>query len=99
MSLLTALRIWVSLPDELGSESQTASELRARRTSLLSPCNCSSQRGEAASNTQHQEELGGEAEGELEDSENYLLLPGSLESQQTQQQNLCPPSYTDCLTV
>ena len=96
VSLLTALRIWVSLPDELGSESsqQPQSELRARRTSLLSPCNCSNQAGLAASRAQyHQEELEGE------DSEDFLLLPGALESQQSQLQTLCPPSYTDCLTV
>ena len=102
VSLLTALRIWVSLPDELGSESsqQPQSELRARRTSLLSPCNCSNQAGLAASRTQYQqEELEGEVEGEVEDSEDFLLLPGALESQQSQLQTLCPPSYTDCLTV
>ena len=98
VSLLTALRIWVSLPDELGSEAPPQSDLRGRRSSQVSPCNCSNQRrgggGGGLVNTTHYQE-----ETELEDSENYLLLPGALESQQSQMENLCPPSYTDCLTV
>lgn len=97
MSLLTALRIWVSLPDELGTEAQPGGPAGltgglARRTSQVSPCNCSNRRPEPADTSHYPQDV------EVEDSaENILLLPGDLESGASQ--NTCPPSYSDCLTV
>ena len=112
MSLLTALRIWVSLPDELGTEAQPGGPAGltgglARRTSQVSPCNCSNRRPEPA-DTSHYPQVDQNfvfsvvksllQDVEVEDSaENILLLPGDLENGASQ--NTCPPSYSDCLTV
>ena len=48
VSLLTALRIWVSLPDELGGDG--GSGLGPRPTGLVSPCNCTNTRQDSSSN-------------------------------------------------
>ena len=88
VSLLTALRIWVSLPDELGTEAPAAcGGAGARPNSQVSSCNCSNQIVDVASRTEYMEDV------ELSESEDFLLLPAALETQHS------PPSYTDCLTV
>ena len=50
VSLLTALRIWVSLPDELGGDPQAGLGGRP----LISPCNCTNTRQESSHNNLQQ---------------------------------------------
>ena len=50
VSLLTALRIWVSLPDELGGDPQGGLGGRP----LISPCNCTNTRQASSHNNLHQ---------------------------------------------
>lgn len=104
VSLLTALRIWVSLPDEL-TESNNPRATVERETVAPScdlHCNCSMQRiSTGRSMTVYQHVNVQNPSSEEISLENFLLLPENCshhtESALATSRHTFPPSYSDCL--
>jgi len=104
VSLLTALRIWVSLPDELTESSinRAAVEREAATPPCDLHCDCSVQRissGQAMTVYQHVNAPNPSSE-EIS-LENFLLLPENISHQRDptvdSSHHSFPPSYSDCL--
>eukprot|EP00090_Calanus_glacialis_P002237 TRINITY_DN11677_c0_g1_i1.p1 TRINITY_DN11677_c0_g1~~TRINITY_DN11677_c0_g1_i1.p1 ORF type:complete len:214 (-),score=57.67 TRINITY_DN11677_c0_g1_i1:87-728(-) len=101
VSLLTALRVWVSLPDEESSPHRATVEREPVAPSCDLHCQCSVQRvSTSRALTVYQHVNAANPSSEEISLENFLLLPENYSHENqpavASSHHTFPPSYTDC---